>query len=296
MNVLRLLSRLIRTTDLVSPRLAGRLAARLWFTPPQRRPRPVLGDISELTFTVDGRPLWAFSAGEGREIVLLVHGWGSSADRLAHFVGPLTEAGFRVVGVDLPAHGRNSGRQTDPVELAGAVRAITEQLGGVHAIVAHSMGAFATILAMADGLEPERVVFIAPLVRVESALRTFRQALNLPPRTARELERRLKRRFGESMFSDFALDRLAKEFDTTEALIFHDPDDIEAPYQDAEALAAAWKTASLVEVSGLGHHGILRNGAVVNRTMRFISAGRPHPGRPESIPIWKRPPTPVLSG
>ena len=34
MNVLRLLSRLIRTTDLVSPRLAGRLAARLWFTPP----------------------------------------------------------------------------------------------------------------------------------------------------------------------------------------------------------------------------------------------------------------------
>ena len=273
MSVLRLLSRLIRTTDLVSPRLA----ARLWFTPPHRRPRPVLGDISELTFTVDGRPLWAFSAGEGDEIVLLVHGWGSSADRLAHFVGPLTEAGLRVVGVDLPAHGRNSGRQTDPVELAGAVRTITEQLGGVHAIVAHSMGAFATILAIADGLEPQRVVFLAPLVRVESALHTFRHALNLPHRTARELERRLKRRLGENMLSDFALDRLAKEFDTTEALILHDPDDTEAPYQDAEALAAAWKTAALVEVSRLGHHGILRNGAVVDRTMRFISAERQHP-------------------
>ena len=285
MNVLRLLSRLIRTTDLVSPRLAGRLAARLWFTPPRRNPRPVkaLGHISELTFTVDGRPLWAFSAGEGDEIVLLVHGWGSSADRLAQFVGPLIEAGFRVVGVDLPGHGRNSARQTDPVELAGAVRAITEELGGVHAIVAHSMGAFATIIAMADGLEPQRVVFIAPLVRVESALRTFGKALNLPPRTARELERRLKRRFGENMLSDFALDRLAKDFDTTEALILHDPDDLEAPYQDAEALAAAWKTASLVEVSGLGHHGILRNGAVVNRTMRFINAERQHPESLDSL-------------
>ena len=103
------------------------------------------------------------------------------------------------------------------------------------------MGAFANIIALADGLEPQRVVFLAPLVRVEPALHTFRHGLNLPHRKSRELERSLKRRLDENMmFSDFKLDRLAKEFDTTEALILHDPDDTEAPYQDAEALVAAW--------------------------------------------------------
>ena len=53
MSVLRLLRRPIWTTDLVSPRLD----ARLKFTPHHRRPRPVHDDISELTFTIDGRPL-----------------------------------------------------------------------------------------------------------------------------------------------------------------------------------------------------------------------------------------------
>ena len=88
---------------------------------------------------------------------------------------------------------------------------------------------------------------------------------------------RLERRFGENMFQDFALDHLARKFDTP-ALIFHDPDDTEVPYQDAEAVAAAWRTASLVEASGLGHHRILRYPAVVNRTVRFVSAG-PHTGQ-----------------
>ena len=283
--VIRVLRFLIRSTDRVSPRLAGRVATRLWFTPGSHRrrarhPSPLPDDILEFPITLGGQPLWAFSAGTGREIVLLIHGWGASADRLAHFIGPFTDAGLRVVGVDLPAHGRTPGRQTDPLELAGAVRAIADQLGGVHAIVAHSMGAFATTLAMKEGLALQRVVFIAPLVRVEAAFRRFRQMLNLPPRTAKELRRRLTRRFGENMFRDFALDHLASEFDAP-ALIIHAPEDTEVPYNDAEALAGAWKTASVVEAPGLGHRRILRDPAVVDRTVRFISAGR-HNGQPTS--------------
>jgi pimeloyl-ACP methyl ester carboxylesterase len=45
-----------------------------------------------------------------RGTVVLLHGWASRAALMSGFMEALSEAGFRTIAVDLPGHGRSSGR------------------------------------------------------------------------------------------------------------------------------------------------------------------------------------------
>jgi pimeloyl-ACP methyl ester carboxylesterase len=61
------------------------------------------------------------------------------------------------------------------------------------------------------------------------------------------------------------------------ALVLHDRDDTEIPYSDGVATAAAWRGADLVTTEGLGHFGILRDPAVIERVLRFTDEPQPKP-------------------
>jgi pimeloyl-ACP methyl ester carboxylesterase len=58
------------------------------------------------------------------------------------------------------------------------------------------------------------------------------------------------------------------------ALIIHDRDDADVPWQQAELLAKAWPGARLLLTRGLGHMRILRNRDVIQTSVDFI-AGKP---------------------
>ena len=98
----------------VSTALGGWLAARLWFTPwhvdlserAAAREAAWLEGTESFDVPAAGMRLCGFTAGHG-PAVLLVHGWGERASAIGVFIRPLTERGFRVIGVDLPGHGRS---------------------------------------------------------------------------------------------------------------------------------------------------------------------------------------------
>jgi pimeloyl-ACP methyl ester carboxylesterase len=266
----------VRVAGVFSTRWAGRLAARLWFTPwriplseqVRNRRGGWLKDATELTIDVDGRRLSGFAAGAG-PTVLLVHGWADRAAGLGAFVRPLTSAGYRVVGVDLPGHGESAGGKTDGFELSSALHEIAHRLGPIHSVVAHSMGAQVTTFALAEGLDLGSAVLIAPSVRLEQALDRFGAKLRLPQNATQGLRREIERRFGESVWHDFAGDTLARLIKLP-TLIFHDAGDAEVPLSDAKMLAEAWSDAELVTPEGLGHTRILRDEAVIERAVSFI--------------------------
>jgi pimeloyl-ACP methyl ester carboxylesterase len=206
--------------------------------------------------------------GEGPTI-LLVHGWGERAATLGALVKPLVARGYRVVGVDLPAHGDSPGRRTDIPEESVAVRAIADALGNVHAVIAHSMGGAVTTTALHDGLRAERVVFVAPAVRLQNALKAFVEMVNLPPRAIVGLRRHIERRFGETVWEDFAADRLAESMDLP-ALVIHDSDDDQVAFEDGWLLASRWPGAHFVATEGLGHIKVLGNERVIDEIGRFL--------------------------
>ena len=111
-----------------------------------------------------------WSWGEG-PTVLLVHGWNGRATQLGAFVEPLLARGYRVVAFDAIGHGESAGKQSSLPEFANCIRQIADELGGVYAIVAHSLGGAATTFALAYGLRAERLVYVShpPPIRASSS-------------------------------------------------------------------------------------------------------------------------------
>lgn len=86
-----------------------------------------------LTFSAEGP--------EGAPLVVVLHGWGSSASVMRGFAATLSDR-FRVLTLDLPGHG-NAPDPTRPADMethARAVSALIERHGGSAHLIGHSNG------------------------------------------------------------------------------------------------------------------------------------------------------------
>ena len=55
------------------------------------------------------------------------------------------------------------------------------------------------------------------------------------------------------------------------ALVIHDDQDIDVPWQEGQLVAEAWGNAHFVKTTGLGHRRILRDTSVIESTINFIA-------------------------
>jgi pimeloyl-ACP methyl ester carboxylesterase len=266
------------------PAPLSRLAGRLYFTPrrhaPPERERGWLAESEPLTFETPAGPVagyrWApFTFPWEREppsgTVLLVHGWEGRGSQLGAFVLPLLREGLRVVALDAPAHGRSPGSHTDLPTIAAALRAVAAQLGDVRAVIAHSAGAAAAVIALSEGLPVEAAALLAPPCRLEPFAETFARTLGLSRDTEILFRARIEERLGADVWRRFSLDQLAPRL-RLPALILHDREDAEIPIDEARRLAAAWPGARLEETDGLGHRRILRDAGVIEAVTAFLAA------------------------
>lgn len=267
-----------RVLGSISPRLAGPVAARLWFTPwrvpiserAAKRQAEWLAETSPVTFRSGRYRIEGFTAGaDSGPAVVLAHGWGDTSATLGAFVRPLVDAGYRVVGIDFPGHGRSSGGQTDGFEVAAAVRDVCEAVGDVRAVVAHSMATLATVYAVHQGLALGALVLIAPAPRLDHALDTFANLFSLPPKAKDGLRQTIDRRYGPEVWERTAGRNLAPDLDVP-ALIVHDRDDPTALLADAEELHAAWPGSRMITTESLGHARILRDPQVIDAVLSFL--------------------------
>lgn len=272
----------------VAPNLAARVGERLFLTPPHHRApareRAALASAAPFAVPFRGRRLQAWRWGGEGSPVLLVHGWGGRGGQMASFAPELVEAGLPVVTFDGPAHGRSEGRLASAPDFAAAIRAVSNHLGGVRAVIAHSMGVPATVLALRDGLAAEAAVFVGGSVGPGGFIRQFARAVGFRDATRAALVRRLEARFGAGFESyDVRHDAAAMSLPL---LVIHDREDGEVAWEQGEAIARAWPGAELLTTEGLGHTRILRDPAVVARAADFLA--RHNGARARVVPITSR--------
>lgn len=262
----------------LAPRLARRALARLWFTPwthaGAHRPVDDAGmDARSWTLTTAGTTLRGWQAGTGPTAVL-VHGWGSRSADLRHLGADLVAAGWRVVLPDLPGHGRSDGHVTDIHELRDAVAAVVEE-ERPRLVVAHSLGALSTLLALEQVVHtPDGVVLVAPARSAEHALATFAGRSGLRPGLVRQLRLAIEDRLGPDAWQDVDGERAAGSM-TASVLVVQDADDREVRFADAQAITAAWAgPARMVTTTGLGHRRVLRAAAPRFEVAEFAAAVR----------------------
>lgn len=262
----------------LSTRIAGAIAARIWFTPwtvpsgarGKARQERWLEGTQPLSFDTSHGTLRGFGAGAG-PTVLLAHGWGDRAASMGAFIAPLTGAGYRVVGFDQVGHGSSDWKQPNAYILAEAIREVSETIGNVRFVIGHSIGGLATMVALRDGLQVDSVVLISPSSNLESVVKRFGSMLKIPPRAEVGLLRVLERRFGKNVWKNLAAPALIDGVETP-ALIVHDRMDPQVAHEDSELLARNWPQAQLVLTENLGHGRILRDERVLSEALSFLAA------------------------
>jgi len=261
----------------VAPGAMGRLATRLWFTPPRpRRPeaeRALLAEAEEaFELVLDGKRIRGHAWGQG-PTVLLVHGWGGRGAQWRAFVPPLLARGFRVVIFDGPAHGDSDGRTTDVPEFARVIEALALREDGLHAMLAHSFGAVCAAFAAKRYVAVDKLAMISPPSRLDDMTAIFQRALDMPASVVASMRRGIERRvadLGPRVWREGSTHWNAGGFDFP-GLIVHDRADRVVPFDQGLMIHEAWPNAELAAVDGLGHYRILKDPDVIERVIAFLA-------------------------
>lgn len=250
-------------------------AARHAFSAPERVPlsadeRAALAGAAETPLRHEGLKLARWTLGAGPRVVL-VHGWNSRGAHLLAHAQALVHASFSVTLFDLPGHGDSGGHAASVVHAGRALRAVMTDIGEVHAVVGHSMGSAAALLAFAHGLRVRRSVHLAGPSSLTPMVKGLARTHGLGPADAAALAGWVEGFIGTRL-AYVDLERL-KHGLRHPGLIFHDPDDRTVPFSASAALHQAWPGSRLEPATGLGHRRLLVDADVVARSVAFVAEG-----------------------
>ena len=267
----------LRGLSRMAPETASSLAHRIFLTPP-RLGSPMRetwwateAEAFEIPFATGKLAGWRW--GWSGPKVLLMHGWAGRGLQLGAFAQPLVAAGYQVIAFDAPGHGRSWGSRSSLPAMADAVTAMVRHLDGVVGIVAHSLGAAATSVALGRPGTPlaiDRLVYISPAVDLFGVTSRFAELTGFSDDVMARMRSRIERRYGFE-WSDFQGLGIAPAM-RQPLLVVHDREDREVPWRDGQTLVRSWPRARLVTTQGLGHHRILRDAGVTAVASEFLSS------------------------
>ncbi len=282
---------LFGAAELLAPTLAGRIAFEAFARTPNPNPRSdgarkAIGRSAELMaearrhcLTTRFGRVTAFefrneASGPRRGTVLVLHGWASRTEHMKSLVEGLSNAGYRVISLDLPGHGQSAGRRLTMVSAVEAVRVVSEWFGPFSAVVGHSFGGAIAVNAVAGsvkGIPPlaaDRLVLIAAPSSMPAVFEGFARFVNLGKRSYRSFAGRVQQIAGNPL-DHYVGSRLLGEL-TTPTLVIHAPDDREVPASEAVDHDSAGNHVRLEWAGGLGHRRILTDARVVAKTVAFV--------------------------
>jgi pimeloyl-ACP methyl ester carboxylesterase len=243
-----------------TPMRSSRERARQWDTAGAR--------IMELPFGRERMTAYVWGEPQTEPVVLLAHGWSSFGLRFLPWVEALRRAGYAVITFDQPAHGRSSGFRATLPMFADGVSRVAAHFGPLAAVIGHSLGGAATMIALARGLQTQRVVLIAPAADPMAAGQRFGRFIGL----SSHLSNRIFEEF-ESL-TGISVDGLQAHVNAPRIgrpmLVVHDIEDNEVPWAEGERYARYCPHARLLTTEGLGHHRIANDPAVIGDALRFL--------------------------
>ncbi|MBS7663010.1 alpha/beta fold hydrolase [Pseudomonas lalucatii] len=260
------------TVGRLAPRATASRMRRAFMTPRELPPRdwelPLLAEAERVTLRFG---LSALRWGSG-PVVLLMHGWEGRPTQFAELIKALVGAGYAVVALDAPGHGRSPGREANVVLFARAMLEAASELPPLKAVIGHSMGGASALLATQLGLRTEALVTISAPGRILTMLRGFARYMGLPAKARAHFVRLVEEKAGmPARQIDVAQYRLE-----VPGLVVHAVDDPLVPFTEAEAIHQAWFDSHLLRLERGGHQRVLGDPQLIEATLRLLErAARP---------------------
>ncbi|MCH7886598.1 MAG: alpha/beta hydrolase [Candidatus Marinimicrobia bacterium] len=267
--------------SVLAPRLAARWAYKMFFTP-MGLPRPdsempQYESANHSSMAYNGKKVALYTWGDGAETILLLHGWASRGTRMGHLAEALVERGYKVIAFDMPAHGDSEGKTTNLFEISELTAQICDMNGPIHSVIAHSFGGMALCNAVHRyNLNVNRAVLVASPFTMKYIFESFAAMMNITQKVSDMMVERIRRRFLEERKADvyeLSVDSFAKTLNFP-FLVIHDRDDKDISYSQGEGYANNLPDVEFVTTEGLGHRRILKEPEIMNKIIKFASAGR----------------------
>ncbi|WES63769.1 alpha/beta hydrolase [Microbacter sp. GSS18] len=278
----RIVQGLFGATSAVSPGLAARIALPLFMRVGRRMPVDPADAATMLRARTwealipgtrgRGARVGVYEWGTGADVVLLVHGWQGRASQFAPLVRELLAERFRVVAVDMPAHGDAPGRATTIVDWISAIRAVQARHGALHGIVGHSLGGLAVLVAVAEGVQVRRVVTASAPADAAAVFDVFAAGAGLDDAADVSMRALFARRYFDEDDPIGRVSAVAHPLgDAVHALIAHDRRDRVIPHAEADRLRAALPQAATLDTDGAWHARLVRSDAFLDAAVAHLT-------------------------
>ncbi len=267
-NQLKVLQLFNQSVGTLFPKFTAKVNLKKFLTPGPSAKRDMSG--WRIHKNLSTALIWQRGTNESGLKVLLMHGWQSHAGHWTDMADALVAEGFSVYALDGPAHGDAPGTTSNPIEFAKTLVQAQASLGELLAVIGHSMGAGALLMAASDGLKTKCIVSVSGPSQYSHVVGRFVALVKLPVRAAAALqemidsgtERARAEISGEAMISRIKLP----------TLIVHDEDDREVPFLEALEINNYINGAELITTSGFGHRRIIRDPHVAKQVAEWVKA------------------------
>lgn len=214
-----------------------------------------------------GPNLSAIRWGHGPHKILLMHGWESRATQMYSIAEPLVAAGFEVIAIDAPLHGKSAGTKANPLVFAHTIHTANQALGPFYGAIGHSMGAAALAIAKSKGADLGRYVLISSPACLYDTLYAFAKFMGLSEKCTQLFIQYVEAEVGEP---SKALDVGNAMQDHAACMLIHSKDDLEVPYTSMLAIKNKSSQTRVFSADKLGHRKIVRDESITNLIKDFF--------------------------
>jgi pimeloyl-ACP methyl ester carboxylesterase len=256
------------------PQKAGQQAFRLF-----QRTRKLPFKKTELDFYRNARifevvhpveNIRAYELGDpAGKLVLLVHGWDSNAGSMGAIAFAMAEEGYRVVTLDLPAHGYSQRTHTNLRDCREALRALIYHLRPAKpfSIITHSFGSAVATMALTETrFTVDNFIMLTSPNRLIDVFDEFKNQIALGDRAYSEMLQHACQLLNQPV-QEVTVDKKMQQVNFKKLVIIHDVHDKVLPYQNAVRINEALPSSKLYTLKNTGHYRMLWNGEVIKKVM-----------------------------
>lgn len=235
-------------------------------TPPKEQAAAAQAELDQIK--VGKHKVQVYSWGAGKPVVF-IHGWSGRGLQVFKFLPSLVKNGFRVIAFDAPGHGQSTGKHSDVSLFRDCLFEIEKLYGPLYALVGHSIGGGAALLAIKEGLQVEKLVVIGTPSNGPDVLKGFLDRIGASEKTGQYLDLIVQKRHGRTL-DQFSAHISALNMPYVNTLLVYDTDDTDVPLYHGENLHSILKDSKMLVTEGFGHTRILRGDLVVNTVASFL--------------------------
>lgn len=268
---------LFSTLSVISPRLEGKVAIRLFKTVRKKeireREKAFYDKATHHTVPFPSEDLHYYEYGhpEG-QLVFLIHGWDSNVGSLSKIAYALADNNYRIIALDLPAHAHYHSKRTHLPECKDALKALIMHIDPTKPfhVVSHSFGSAVIAYALSQlNYKANKLVFLSTPNAALAFFYDFKNMFNISDK-AFEYFIDHGSELAKEDIHGVRVDEKIQQAHYEQLLIIHDRNDKVIPHKNAEAVLAKASNAQLSSYEDIGHYRMLWNEEVIGEVVAFL--------------------------